>query len=234
MRLNGHVASSENEYPYPPDQFDLEADRAGAHGAHREDDPWWKRNLLYLLLALLAIIVLVFALWLLSTLGSSDEEPRTAATSSAPAAQSSASASAEPSSAAPAAPADKTRPVMVFNGSKTKGLAGDWKQALKDDGWEKVGIGSGKKSEEPGVFYKEDTDQGTAAELAKKLGVEAKKSDEHDDEITVIVTEAPSGNSDEGEQASGDNSDGEQADGGNADDGGDNGGDDSNGGDGGN
>ncbi len=228
----GGVASNENEYPYAPDQFDHEADRTGAHGAHREDEPFWKRNLAYLLIALAAILALIAAIWILTSLGGNDS-PEPAATQSSEANKDAEKPSATPTeeeSSTP--PADKSRPVLVLNGTKKSGLAGDWKGKLEDEGWEKVDTDTGKSADQPGVFYKDDEDLGTATELAKLLGVEPEKSTEHSASITVIVTERPDEGGGDGangdESAEGNSGNGDEGEGGDSTDGngGDNGGDD--------
>ena len=55
--FNGPVADS--QYPYPPDRFDDEADAATFHGAHRAEEPFWRQNLIYLVIIAAAFVTLL-------------------------------------------------------------------------------------------------------------------------------------------------------------------------------
>lgn len=197
LGFNGGVASADNEYPFPPDQFDQEADAVGAHGAHRVDEPFWKQNRTAIIVIVLAVLACVAAFWVTSMVVGQDGTPAPA-TQSAPPASDAGGAAPEQAEgadgteeeAAPAQP-DLSRPILVLNGTRTNGLAGQWKSTLEAAGWQSVDTDTGPRSETGGVYYRTEEDQATAAALAEALGVEAVQSDQFESSITAVVTERP-------------------------------------------
>ncbi len=200
--------AEQSTYPYEPDQFDREADQVGAHGAHRAEEPFFKRNLSTIIVIVAALVALALVLWAVSGLGKGSENtpaPVDSSTSapadsseSDPAAsdnggegeQPSEEASEEPSEEA-APEVNKEAPVLVLNGKRVQGMAGRWQKALEEQGWTKVDTDTGKRSKNAGVFYKDDEDQATAEALAKYVGVEAEKSDKYRANITVVIIDEP-------------------------------------------
>ena len=53
---------ADNDYPYPPDKFDEEAQHSTHFGAHREDEPFWRRNLLAIIIAAVAFVIIALLL----------------------------------------------------------------------------------------------------------------------------------------------------------------------------
>lgn len=199
------MASSEHTYSYAPDRFDHEADTKGAHGAHREDEPFWKQNLTSIVLVLAAVLALVVAVVIVQNLSDTGTTTQPSPAPSAPASSAPAasddggqpapaqeSESPSPEQTTPAPEPDKSRPVLVLNGTRINGLAGQWKTFLEGQGWQQVQVDTGQRTDTAGVYYKKDEDQATAAELAKAVGVgEPQKSEDYKADITVVVIERP-------------------------------------------
>ncbi|MCT2149360.1 LytR C-terminal domain-containing protein [Dermabacter vaginalis] len=200
--------ADQSTYPYEPDQFDREADQVGAHGAHRAEEPFFKRNLSTIIVIVAALVALALVLWAVSGLGKGSENTPASVDSSTsapadssesdPAAsdnggegeQPSEEASEEPSEEA-APEVNKEAPVLVLNGKRKQGMAGRWQKALEEQGWTKVDTDTGKRSKSAGVYYKNDEDQATAEALAKYVGVEAEKTEKYKANITVVIIDEP-------------------------------------------
>ncbi|QEU12583.1 LytR C-terminal domain-containing protein [Dermabacter vaginalis] len=200
--------AEQSTYPYEPDQFDREADQVGAHGAHRAEEPFFKRNLSTIIVIVAALVALALVLWAVSGLGKGSENTPASVDSSTsapadssesdPAAsdnggegeQPSEEASEEPSEEA-APEVNKEAPVLVLNGKRKQGMAGRWQKALEEQGWTKVDTDTGKRSKSAGVYYKNDEDQATAEALAKYVGVEAEKTEKYKANITVVIIDEP-------------------------------------------
>ena len=194
--------ADQSTYPYEPDQLDREADQVGAHGAHRAEEPFFKRNLSTIIVIVAALLALALVLWAVSGLGKGSEDAPAPAESStsAPAdsgdGKSAASdnggegATEEPSEEA-APEVNREAPVLVLNGKRKQGMAGRWQKALEEQGWTKFYTDTGKRTKNAGVYYKNDEDKATAEALAKYVGVEAEKSDKYRANITVVIVEEP-------------------------------------------
>lgn len=200
--------ADQSTYPYEPDQFDREADQVGAHGAHRAEEPFFKRNLSTIIVIVAALLALALVLWAVSGLGKGSEGAPAPAESSTsapadsgddkPAASDNGgegdnggeSATEEPSEEA-APEVNREAPVLVLNGKRKQGMAGRWQKALEEQGWTKVDTDTGKRTKNAGVYYKKDEDKATAEALAKYVGVEAEKSDKYRANITVVIVEEP-------------------------------------------
>ena len=188
---------ADSSYPYPPDQFDREAEQATFHGAHRAEEPFWKQNLAYIIVIAVAFVTLLILLFAINGLGGgSDDTPAATTTTSAPA--SSKASDDGKKSEKPTAKADKSTPVLVINAGGINGMAGRWEDELTDDGWSDVGIATAdSRQEQPVVFYKDDKDQATAEKLAEEVGAdEARQSDEYDNRITFLAVTDPSDDDD--------------------------------------
>ncbi|RUP85673.1 LytR C-terminal domain-containing protein [Dermabacter sp. HSID17554] len=201
--------ADQSTYPYEPDQFDREADQVGAHGAHRAEEPFFKRNLSTIIVIVAALVALALVLWAVSGLGKGSENaPAPAESSTSAPADSSESARApssestdegeqpieeasEEPSEEPAPEVNKEAPVLVLNGKRVQGMAGRWQKALEEQGWTKIDTDTGKRSKNAGVYYKNDEDQATAEALAKYVGVEAEKTDKYKANITVVIIDEP-------------------------------------------
>ena len=201
--------ADQSTYPYEPDQFDREADQVGAHGAHRAEEPFFKRNLSTIIVIVAALVALALVLWAVSGLGKGSENaPAPAESSTSAPADSSESARApssestdegeqpieeasEEPSEEPAPAVNKEAPVLVLNGKRVQGMAGRWQKALEEQGWTKIDTDTGKRSKNAGVYYKNDEDQATAEALAKYVGVEAEKTDKYKANITVVIIDEP-------------------------------------------
>src|SRR5699024_12269897 len=70
--VNGAVADS--QYPSPPDRFDDEADAVSFHGAHRAELPFWRENLLYILIIGAAAGLLVVLLFVIGSMGGDGDD----------------------------------------------------------------------------------------------------------------------------------------------------------------
>ena len=183
--------ADQSTYPYEPDQFDREADQVGAHGAHRAEEPFFKRNLSTIIVIVAALLALALVLWAVSGLGKGSEDaPAPAESSTSAPADSGEGATEEPSEEA-APEVNREAPVLVLNGKRKQGMAGRWQKALEEQGWTKVDTDTGKRTKNAGVYYKNDEDKATAEALAKYVGVEAEKSDKYRANITVVIVEEP-------------------------------------------
>lgn len=181
----------------------------GAHGAHRAEEPFFKRNLSTIIVIVAALVALALVLWAVSGLGKGSENaPAPAESSTSAPADSSESARApssestdegeqpieeasEEPSEEPAPEVNKEAPVLVLNGKRVQGMAGRWQKALEEQGWTKIDTDTGKRSKNAGVYYKNDEDQATAEALAKYVGVEAEKTDKYKANITVVIIDEP-------------------------------------------
>lgn len=192
--FNGAVADS--EYPYPPDEFDREAATATLHGAHRAELPFWRQNLVYLIIIAAAFVLLLVLLFAIGGMGRDSGEDRTEAPTTA-AEQTTAAASDAPAEtsaeATPAAEPDRSTPVMVVNAGGISGMAGAWQETLEGSGWSEVDISTADTlQQEPVVFYRDEADAATAQALAQEVGAgEARQSDEYDAPITFIAVTEP-------------------------------------------
>lgn len=194
--------ADQSTYPYEPDQFDREADQVGAHGAHRAEEPFFKRNLSTIIVIVAALLALALVLWAVSGLGKGSEDapaPVESSTSAPadsgdgkPAASDNGGEGATEKPSEEAAPeVNREAPVLLLNGKRKQGMAGRWQKALEEQGWTKVDTDTGKRTKNAGVYYKNDEDKATAEALAKYVGVEAEKSDKYRSNITVVVVEEP-------------------------------------------
>ena len=194
--------ADQSTYPYEPDQFDREADQVGAHGAHRAEEPFFKRNLSTIIVIVAALLALALVLWAVSGLGKGSEDAPAPAESSAsapadsgdgkPAASDNGGEAATEEPSEEAAPeVNREAPALVLNGKRKQGMAGRWQKALEEQGLTKVDTDTGKRTKNAGVYYKNDEDKATAEALAKYVGVEAEKSDKYRANITVVIVEEP-------------------------------------------
>ena len=194
--------ADQSTYPYEPDQFDREADQVGAHGAHRAEEPFFKRNLSTIIVIVAALLALALVLWAVSGLGKGSEDAPAPAESSAstpadsgdgkPAASDNGGEAATEEPSEEAAPeVNREAPVLVLNGKRKQGMAGRWQKALEEQGWTKVDTDTRKRTKNAGVYYKNVEDKATAEALAKYVGVEAEKSDKYRANITVVIVEEP-------------------------------------------
>lgn len=186
---------ADSEYPYPPDRFDEEADGASFHGAHRAEEPFWRQNLLYLVIiaaALVLLIVLVFAIGGRGGGGGADER---SADPTTPAASESGEEAAEETAEEAAPQADLSVPVLVVNAGGIDGLAGTWRDALEDAGWQDVSVQTADETvPQPAVLYRDEADAESAQALAQQVGAgEAQQSDEYDARLTVVAVTEPTG-----------------------------------------
>lgn len=189
---------AESSYPFPPDRFDEEADAVSFHGAHRAEEPFWRQNLVYLVIIAVALVTLLALLFAFGG-GGSDER----ANDPSPTAEQSEEA-AEPSDAGgeeePLPEADKDTGITVMNAGGINGLAGTWRDTLSEAGWSDVQVGTASSvQEESVVFYREEADRGTAQALADEVGAgEAQQSDEYERPVTFVAVTMP-GEGDGGE-----------------------------------
>lgn len=183
---------ADSSYPYPPDQFDREAEQATFHGAHRAEEPFWKQNLAYIIVIAVAFVTLLILLFAINGFGGgSDDQAATPAQSSS--AESGRASDGGGDEGEPAAKADKSTPVLVVNAGGINGMAGRWQSALEDDGWKDVGLSTAdSRQEQPVVFYRDKKDKATAEKLAKDVDVkEVRQSDEYDNRITFLAVQDP-------------------------------------------
>lgn len=194
---------ADSRYPYAPDQFDREAEDAVFHGAHRADEPFWRQNLMYLIIiavALLTLIALLFAIGGGDRSGGSadpgvaQEQTATEEDADAPT-EEDATEDGEATEEEPAAEPDLSTPVMVLNASGVNQLAGDWRDSLEGEGWNEVFVGTADTvQEEALVYYRDEEDADSANALAQQVGVdEAQQSDEYDSRITFLAVTPPEG-----------------------------------------
>ncbi|PWH07630.1 hypothetical protein DEO23_03130 [Brachybacterium endophyticum] len=184
---------ADSEYPYPPDQYDEEAADVAFHGAHRAEESFWRQNLVYLIIIAVAVVILLALLFTIGGLGRSGDERADSPTTSASQDDSSKQASDGGGDEEDKPKADASTPILVLNGGNVSGMAADWKQALTDDGWSNVGIGtSDNVQQESVVFYRDKDDEASAQELADQVGAEdARQSDEYDNRITFVAVQPP-------------------------------------------
>lgn len=198
--FNRPVADS--QYPYPPDRFDDEADAATFHGAHRAEEPFWRQNLIYLVIIAAAFVTLLVLLFLIGGMGRDGDERATDPTTPAATETSEAAPTEEePTEEAPAAEPDREVPVTVINAGGINGMAGAWRDALEGQGWAEVNIATAENvQQEPVVFYRDEADAATAQALAQEVGAgEARQSDEYESRITFVAVTEP-GSGDEGDE----------------------------------
>ena len=203
-RFNGAVADS--QYPYPPDRFDDEADAVSFHGAHRAELPFWRENLLYIIIIGAAAVLLVVLLFVIGSMGGDGDDRAEDPTSAASASEDGGSSGEEgqEGEASEEAPpeADRSTPLLVVNAGGQNGLAGSWRDTLEGDGWEDVDLATADNAQEESVvFYRDEEDAETAQALAAEVGAgEARQSDEYDSAVTFVAVEMPGegGDGDEG------------------------------------
>lgn len=200
---------ADSSYPFPPDRFDQEADAVAFHGAHRAEEPFWRQNLVYLVIIAAAVIALLVLLFLIGGMGGKNDEratgPTTGETETAQPSDAGGSdqgGGKKPEGEAP--PVDKGTTVTVINAGGIGGLAGSWRDTLRGADWTDVKIATADSRQEKAVvFYRDEADRGTAQALADEVGAEeARQSDEYDGPITFVAVTEP-------QQKSGDGGDGE-------------------------
>lgn len=205
--FNEYVA--EQNYSYPPDDFDREADAAEHFGAHRAEEPFLQRNLVPLLIAAaLLVIVIVTASFLLSGRGTQEPSSAPAATAeqtTAPGTEDGSETAADPSPSAP--DVDKSEvEVAVVNGVGISGLAGRWSDAIEAEDWQTGYVGNaGEDYDENTVVYNDPDVADHARALAAEFGISAvEESDEFEAAITIVAkSEPPQGDAaDSGEDGS--------------------------------
>lgn len=196
---------ADTQYPYPPDRFDDEADAATFHGAHRAEEPFWRQNLIYLVIIAAAFVTLLVLLFLIGGMGR-DGDDRASDPTSPAASETTEEAPAEEEGTegeeeAPAPEPDRSIPVMVINAGGINGMAGAWRDSLEGSGWEQVSIGTADNvQQEPVVFYRDEADAETAQALAQEVGAgEARQSDEYESRITFVAVTEPGSGGQEGE-----------------------------------
>jgi len=187
---------ADSEYPYPPDEFDREAATASLHGAHRAEHPFWRQNLVYLIIIAAAFVLLLVLLFAIGGMGRNTPEERAEAPTSAAEQTEQTSAEGGEETTAEETPApepDRSTPVMVVNAGGINGLAGAWQDTLESAGWTAVDVSTADNlQEEPVVFYRDEADADTAQALAAEVGAgEARQSDEYDATITFIAVNEP-------------------------------------------
>lgn len=196
---------ADTQYPYPPDRFDDEADAATFHGAHRAEEPFWRQNLIYLVIIAAAFVTLLVLLFLIGGMGR-DGDDRASDPTSPAASETTEEAPAEEEGAegeeeVPAPEPDRSIPVMVINAGGINGMAGAWRDSLEGSGWGQVSIGTADNvQQEPVVFYRDEADAETAQALAQEVGAgEARQSDEYESRITFVAVTEPGSGGQEGE-----------------------------------
>lgn len=196
---------ADSQYPYPPDRFDEEAADVAFHGAHRAEEPFWRQNLVYLIIIAVAVVVLLVLLFVIGGRGQNGDDR-----AEGPGAQTSSSQSdgggasdgggqsdeggasdggGDDESSEP----DKSRPVLVVNAAGINGLAATWQKTLKDDGWQKVDVQTAQnRQQESVVFYRDEADKDTAQALADSVDAgEARQSDDYQAAIAFVAVEQP-------------------------------------------
>lgn len=216
-RFNGAVADS--QYPYPPDKYDQEAATASFHGAHRAEEPFWRQNLIYLIIIAAAFVALIVLLFAIGGMGNNGAEERAETPTSAE--EQTEQDEEQTDDAAPAEP-DLDTPVLVLNAGGINGLALSWNDALEEQGWTAVDYSTADNiQEEPVVFYSDEADADTAQALAEEVGAgEALQSDEYEAAITFLAVDEPETEDGDGENGGGGDGDGGDDDGGGGGDGG--------------
>ena len=195
---------ADSQYPYPPDRFDDEADAAAFHGAHRAEEPFWRQNLVYIVIIAAAFVVLLVLLFLIGGMGrDGDDRAEDPTTPAATETSEEAPAEEEATEEEPAAEPDLSIPVLVVNAGGINGMAGAWQETLEGEGWEEVGVSTADNvQQEPVVFYRDEADVDSAQALAQQVGAgEARQSDEYDARITFVAVTEPG--ADEGGEGDG-------------------------------
>lgn len=189
-------AVSDSQHPYPPDQFDQEADAAAFHGAHRAEEPFWRQNLIYIIIIAAAVVTLVVLLFLIGGMGGGGgddraDDPTTAAETEAT--EEEAGAAEEEAAEEPAEEPDFSTPILVVNAGGINGMAGAWEEHLTEAGWEDIGVSTAdNRQQEPVVFYRSEEDAASAQALADQVGAgDARQSDEYDATVTFVAVEMP-------------------------------------------
>src|SRR5699024_2606657 len=157
-------------YPYPPDRFDDEADAVSFHGAHRAELPFWRENLLYIIIIGAAAVLLVVLLFVIGSMGGDGadraEDPTSAASASDEGGRSGEGGQERDASEEPPPEADRSTPLLVVNAGGQSGLAGSWRDTLEGDGWEDVDLATADNAQEESVvFYRDEEDAETAQAL---------------------------------------------------------------------
>jgi hypothetical protein len=189
---------ADSQYPYPPDRFDHEAADVAFHGAHRAEEPFWRQNLVYLVIIAVAAVVLVVLLFVIGGLGPNGDDrgetpPAASETgTTAPEESDGGGESTEEPTEEPAE-ADKTVEVQVLNAAGINGLAARWQENLTGSGWENVTVSTAQdRQTEAVVFYRDEADKATAQALAEEVGAgEARQSDEYEAPITFVTVGEP-------------------------------------------
>lgn len=200
--FNRRVADS--QYPYPPDRFDDEADAATFHGAHRAEEPFWRQNLIYLVIIAAAFVTLLVLLFLIGGMGR-DGDDRASDPTTPAATQTTEEAPAEEEAPeeeeAPAPEPDRSTPLMVVNAGGINGLAGSWRDTLEGSGWEQINVSTADNvQQEPVVFYRDEADADTAQALAQEVGAgEARQSDEYESRVTFVAVTEPGAGGEQGD-----------------------------------
>lgn len=200
----------DSQYPYPPDRFDEEAKSVSFHGAHRAEEPFWRQNLVYLIIIAVAVVVLLVLLFTIGGLGrGGDDRAETPATQQTSEEQEPSDGGGDASDGGgeeedPEAgeeeeetepEPDLGRPVQILNAAGINGMAAAWEAQLNDAGWEDVSSdNAGSRQEESVVFYSDEADAATAQALADEVGAgEARQSNEYEAPITFIAVAEPEG-----------------------------------------
>ena len=196
---------ADSQYPYPPDRFDDEADAAAFHGAHRAEEPFWRQNLVYIVIIAAAFVLLLVLLFLIGGMGRDGDDRADDPTTPAASETSEDAPAEEEDSEEPAAEPDRSTPVLVVNAGGINGMAGAWRDSLEGEGWDDVSLSTADNvQQEPVVFYRDEDDADTARALAEQVGVdEARQSDEYEARITFVAVAEP-GDDDGGEGGEGD------------------------------
>lgn len=191
---------ADSQYPYPPDRFDDEADAAAFHGAHRAEEPFWRQNLVYIVIIAAAFVLLLVLLFLIGGMGRDGDDRADDPTTPAASETSEDAPAEEGPEEEPAAEPDQSTPVLVVNAGGINGMAGAWSDSLEGDGWEDVSVTTADNvQQEPVVFYRDEEDADTARALAEQVGVEeVRQSDEYEARITFVAVAEPGGDEDGG------------------------------------
>ena len=168
---------------YPRDEFD----RAGEDmpvGMHRPKPSRWKN-----VWPFLAILVIVPALGWAAATALSRQQTTTPATNAPTVAATTPSASASPSAAS--AEPDHGAVIQVLNGTGTQGYAGQQAQILNQAGYAGTSAANadGWTTQTSTVFYEDPRMEGTAKDIASKLGISSVRQESGlgDPDIVVIL-----------------------------------------------
>lgn len=189
------MADQHPDYPYAPDRFDREAEASAYHGAHRAEEPFWRQNLVYLIIIGAAVLTLLVLLFVIGGMGRGGND---APNASAPAGASSSAGTQAPAEGsdgggADNAQADHGTEIVVVNAGGQRGVAGKWRDELKSKDWSHVTVKTAKNRQEQAVvLYKDEKDAATAQALAKDVGADgAQQSDEYDSAVTFVAVDGP-------------------------------------------